>query len=303
MRKEVALLVLLRICHDERHRLARGIQLRFRHHVGVAHDIVRSLPIRRDFFGLELVGIRVARSGIELPAWRAGRMRRAVAESHHGKHQQRRDLNHVNRDAHRRRAGNAAMCNVCDGEGEHDRNEHHEHRSRIGCAHEVRPKCTDYIAADDARHADHHTGVYPVIKMRAPADNELRKTRILPRGFVIEKRLFSEIVGTAGAGIQFRHLRVTDGGRQTEQQRENDADPHGRRGCTFSGLRCERQPEERTGRNQRHGVHREARQAQGCFHFRSLVCHKLSLIWTPSLFGFRATSRDKRGPVLLYSQR
>ena len=66
--------------------------------------------------------------------------------------------------------------------------------------------------------------------MGAPADDELGEARILPGFVVIEKRLLREVIRTASAGIQLGHLRVTDRGRQTQQKREDDADPHGGRG-------------------------------------------------------------------------
>ncbi len=230
-------------------------------------------------------------------------MVRAVAESHHGEDQQRGDLDHVDRDVHGRRSVHAAVSDPGDAEREDDRDQHHEDRAGIRRAHEVRPERAGQIAEEDAHDAHHHARIDPVVKVRAPADDELRKPRILPRLLVVEERLFREIIRTAGARIELRHLRVTDGRSQTQQKRDDDSDPHRRRRVARGALDRKGEPEEGAGRDERHRIHRQACKAQCCLHFRCFICHKLSLFLCPYIFRFRATSRDMRGPVFLYSQR
>ncbi len=157
----------------------------------------------------------------------------------------------------------------------HDGHRHHEHRPGIGSAHEAGPDGAGQVADQHAHHADHHARIDPVIEVRAPADDELGKARVAPGGLVVEKRLLREIIGTAGAGIELGHFRVADGGGQAEQQGEDDAGPHGGSGGAGRALGDECQPKKGAGRDQRHGVHRQAGQAQRRFHGNfGFVCHK-----------------------------
>ena len=153
----------------------------------------------------------------------------AIAQGHHREDQQRADLNHVDGDVHRRRAGHAANADIGDPEREHDRDQHHEHRSGIGCAHKARPYGSDQVADQDAHHRDHDAGINPVVQMRAPADDELRKPRVAPDFLVVEERLLREIIGAAGARIELRQLGIADCGCQAKQEGQEDAGPHGRR--------------------------------------------------------------------------
>ncbi len=137
------------------------------------------------------------------------------------------------------------------------------------------------ISAEDSHDADHHAGVDPVVKMRAPAHDELREASILPGLIVVQERLFGKVVGTSRAGIQFCHFRVTDGGRQTEQQGEHNTSPHCRAGCAGRCLNVEGEPQERTGSDECHGIHRQAGQPQSFLHFNgsySFVGHPNLLV-------------------------
>ena len=73
---------------------------------------VGCLAVDRLLLGGELVGVGVARGGIELVGHAARRMIDAVAQGHHREDQQGRDLNHVDGDVDRRGAVDAAMGDV-----------------------------------------------------------------------------------------------------------------------------------------------------------------------------------------------
>ena len=148
---------------------------------------------------------------------------------------------------------------------------HHECRPRIGGAHEVRPDGAHKISAEDSHDADHHARVNPVIQMRAPAHDELREPRIPPDLVVIQKRLLGEVVGASRARIELCHLRITDRGRKAEQQGEHDAGPHGRAGRAGRRLDVEGEPQEGTGGDQRHRVHRQARSGPGFSAFQLIL--------------------------------
>ncbi len=123
------------------------------------------------------------------------------------------------------------------------------------------------VSAEDSHDADHHARVDPVVKMRAPADDELREARISPNLVVIQKRLLGKVVRASRAGIKLCHLRITDCGCQAEQQGEHNACPHGGTGCAGRRLDVEGEPQECTGSDERHGIHRQAGQAQSFLHF------------------------------------
>jgi hypothetical protein len=133
------------------------------------------------------------------------------------------------------------------------------------------------VAGDDSDHAYHHSGIDPVVEMRAPADNEFRQARVRPRLFVIEKRLFGEVIRTAGAGIKLRHLCIANGGGKAQQGRKYDADPHCRSGRAGGCLAGKCEPKKGAGCNQRHGVHGQTGQAQRFFHLNGFISHGLLL--------------------------
>ncbi len=125
-------------------------------------------------------------------------------------------------------------------------------------------------------------GIDPVVKVRAPADDELGDAGILEGLVLRQQGLFGVVVAGAGAGIELRDLRVGDGGCQTEQQGGEDADPHGRRGGGLagdagSGLDEEREPKEGAGGDERHCVAGQPGKTQGGLHLRCfLICHEHS---------------------------
>ena len=76
------------------------------------------------------------------------------------KHEQGGYLDDVDRQADRRRSSYPSVRDISNPEGEHDRNQHHEHRAGIRGAHEVRIQSADDVAAKDSRDSDHHAWVY-----------------------------------------------------------------------------------------------------------------------------------------------
>ncbi len=268
MRQERAAAVGRRIADFVGHGVARCVQLGLGHHAGrVADDGVGRFPVDHGRGSGELVGVGLARDRVELVGDRPRRMIHAVAESEYREDHQCGDLDDVDCDVHRRRSVYAAVGDVSHGKGKHHGDQHHEGHAGVRRAHEIRPDSAHQVAAQDSHDADHDAGVDPVVQVRGPADDELGEAGILPGLVVIEERLLGEVIRAASAGVELRHLGVADGGRQTEQKGEHDAHPHGRGGDASGGLDVERQPQEGAGRDQRHSVHRQASQAQSCFHF------------------------------------
>ncbi len=190
----------------------------------------------------ELVGVGFAGGRIELEGHASRRMVHAVADGHHREHQQRADLNDVDGDVHRRRASDAAMRDVGNAERKDHRDHHHEQRAGVRGAHGVGPQRSDHVTAENSRHRHHHPGIDPVVQVRGPADDELREPRIPPVLVMIQKRLFGEVVGTAGSGIELGQFRITNRRGQTKQRGEQNADPHRRRRRAFPRLAEKREP-------------------------------------------------------------
>src|SRR5207244_9983910 len=105
----------------------------------------------------------------------------AVAQSQHREQDQGGNLDHVDGDAHRRRAIYTSIGDVGHNEGEEDGDQHHEGDARIGGVHEVRPERAYEVAAQDPHDPDHHARVDPVIKMGSPTHDEFREPRVAPR--------------------------------------------------------------------------------------------------------------------------
>ena len=209
--------------------------------------------------GGELVGVGRQRLTIVLEAGRAGRMVGAIAEGQDAEDNQGGDLNNVDGDVDGRRCAGALGGDPGHEEREDDRDECHEERPGVGAAHEVGIEEADHVADEDAGDGHHHAGIDPVVEVRAPADDELGDAGILEGLVLGEHGLLSVVVAGAGAGIELGDLGVGDGGRQAEQQRGEDADPHGGRGGwlagnTRGGLDEEREPEEGAGGDERHCV-------------------------------------------------
>ena len=149
-------------------------------------------------------------------------------------------------------------------EREHDAEQPHEQRAVVGAAEGVRPELVQQEAAQDRRHADHDAGIDPVVEVAGPAGEELGDAGELVGLGLGEERLLRVEIRGAGAGIELGQFRVADGRGEAQQQREEDAEPHGAAGHrrAVERLHLEGQPEEGAGRDQRHGVHRQAGQAQ-----------------------------------------
>ena len=300
MAQEVALVVGRRIGDVEGHGLPGGIQLGLGPSVGLAQNRFRSLPVRHRLFGREFVGVCFARCRIVLVGHAARRMTHPKAEGQNRKHHQRRDLDHVDGDIDRRRAGYATMGDIGHEERERHRNRRHEHRAGIGRAHEARPNGPRQVAAQDSHYGDHHSRVDPVVEVGRPTDDELRKPRVAPDVIVVQERLFREVIRTAGARIQLGHFRIAQGGRQAQQEGHEDSHPHGRSADARGRLDGKSQPQKGSRCDERHGVHRQAGQAQSWFHLdRGGVGHTLLLL-SFGLFDRRGSPSLRRGgPALL----
>src|SRR6266849_9859317 len=111
MTQERALLVLLGIIDLERHRLAARVHLGLGSAVRVARYYIHLGRFAVHYLLLllsgELVGIRIARGGIEIPGHGPWRVTGAVSDRHYCKDQQRRDLNDVDRHGYAGRTGHA----------------------------------------------------------------------------------------------------------------------------------------------------------------------------------------------------
>jgi hypothetical protein len=258
MTQKIALIVLHRVRDAIRHGLAGRVQLRLGHAGRIAHDGVSGLTAGGHRLCQKLVSVGLAGGGIELKSHTPRGVIRAVTQRQYRENHQGCDLNHVDGDINGRRTVYAAAGDIGHPEGERHRDDHHECDPRIGGAHHVRPKGSGQITAQDAHHAHHHARVNPVIQVRAPADDEFRKARIAPRFVVIQKRLFREVVRTAGAGIQLGHLRVANGRRKAEQKGDHDAHPHSRPRGSGGCLNVKGEPEKGARRDERHGVHRQS---------------------------------------------
>ena len=175
------------------------------------------------------IRVSFAGDGIELVGDASRRVIDAVADGHHREYDQRADLNHVDGDAYCGRPRNTAMRNVSNPEGKHGCDHHHEQRAWIGGAHGVWPQGAHDVTAEDSRHGHHHTRIDPVVQVRRPADDKLGKPGVAPVLVMIQKRLFGEIIGTAGAGVELRKLCVAYRRCQTKRCGEKNADPHRRR--------------------------------------------------------------------------
>ncbi len=155
----------------------------------------------------------------------------AIADGQHAEDHQRGDLNHVDGQVDGGGSARALAGDPADEEREDNRNQRHEERPGIGAAHDVGIEEADHIADEDAGGGHHHAGIDPVVKVRAPADDELGHAGILEGLVLGEQRLLGVVVARPGAGIELGDLRVGDRRGQTEQQGAEDAQPHGGRGA------------------------------------------------------------------------
>ena len=146
------------------------------------------------------------------------------------------------------------------------------------------------IPAENRRHAHHAAGIDPVVQVAGPAGEELGDARELVGLGLGEEGLLRVQVGRAGARKELRQFGIADGRGEAQQQRRQDAEPHGAAGHrrAVERLHLEGQPEKGARRNQRHGVDRSGRSGPGLLWWWRVwrrhrlliccfcVCHKCS---------------------------
>ncbi len=138
------------------------------------------------------------------------------------------------------------------------------------------PEQAQDVDGQDPGEGHHDARVDPVVEMGDPADHELGEAgELVVDGLLaLEEGGLREVVGRAGARrrVEVGQLPVAPRGEEGEHEREQQARDHvhrrGRGAVRLQRLRLERGPQERTGRDQRHGVDREAGEAQGSLHLR-----------------------------------
>ena len=147
----------------------------------------------------------------------------------------------------------------------------------LDAAHEVGIEEPDDVAHKDAGDSHHHSGIDPVVKVRAPADDELGHAGILECLVSGEHGLLGVIVTGAGAGIKLGDFSVRHRSGQTEQEGAEDAQPHGRRCGAGTSLDDKSEPKEGPGGDEGHCVCGQPGKAQGGLHLRCfLICHEHS---------------------------
>ncbi len=278
MRRQILRVVVV----DRRHRgrLIGGVAEDERDRLAVLHvgDGVAGgvhLVLRDDRAGGVLLGravlhhrflgdLEVDRGAVdELEALRPFGVLHAVGDRHHREHQERGDLDDVDQHVDAGRSRHAAEGDVGDAQREGHAEQDHEGQAVVAAAERVREKLVEQVAAEQRGHADHAARIDPVVEVARPAGDELGDARELVRVGLAEKGLLREEVRRAGAGIELGKLGVADRGREAEQERGDDAEPH-RRAChgrAVERLHLVREPQERAGRDERHCVDREPGEA------------------------------------------
>src|SRR5205085_2995356 len=122
-------------------------------------------------------------------------------QSHHREHNQRGNLNDIDRNVDRGRTVYTAIGDISHAKRRDDGAQSHEDRARIARAHESRLECSGNVAAENTDYGHHHARIDPVVQVGTPTDNKLGKPGITPRLIVVEKRLFREIIRAAGTRI------------------------------------------------------------------------------------------------------
>ncbi len=167
---------------------------------------------------------------VVLEAGRAGRMVGAIAKGQHAENDQRGNLDNIDGHVDRRGCAGALLCDPGHEEREDDRDQPMKTGPGLRAADEVGIEEANHIADEDAGGRHHHAGIDPVVKVRAPADNEFGYAGILEGLVLGEQRLLRVVVAGAGAGIEFGDFSVGHRGGQAEQQGAENAQPHGWRG-------------------------------------------------------------------------
>src|SRR5713226_1793889 len=98
MTQEITLIIFFRIADAKGYWLAGRVQLGFGHAVGIAHDGVGGLPVRRNRLGQELVSVSLARYGVELIRNASWRVIHPVSQRKNRENHKRTDLNDI--DSH-----------------------------------------------------------------------------------------------------------------------------------------------------------------------------------------------------------
>ena len=231
---------------ERRSRLAICAEHGLRYAFVVFHDLLRDLIIDRNPVG-QVVAARILR------------VVHPIRDGNNAEDQQCGNLDHIDGRIHPRGAVHAAKRDVGNAKGEHDAKQEHEQRTVVASRERVREKLVQQIAAENRRHAHHATGINPVIQVRRPASHKLcQPGKFVGLGFRQEGLLRIQ-VRRSGARKQLGQFGVTDRRGEAQQQRPENAKPHGttRHGRAVQRLHLEGQPEKRARRNQRHGVRRQ----------------------------------------------
>ena len=180
-----------------------------------------------------------------------------------------RELNRIDDDGRHRGSGNTSI-----GDQTYDRREDErsadlerliEHDAELGQdEHEQR-----------RGERDHDARVDPVVEVGYPADHKLRQPGelVVDTLLTLQERGLREVIGRTRARIgeyvrEFRiRKRCQEGKNKDEQQTGDHVECGGRSAILLDDLGLERRPQERAGRDQRHGVDREPGHRQGSLHF------------------------------------
>ena len=112
---------------------------------------------------------------------RALRVIDPVSDGDDGEHNQRADLNDVDRHVDARRAVHTPKGDVGHAKGKYNAEQDHEQRAVIVAAEGVRQELAQQITAENRRHPHHAAGIHPIIQVAGPAGEELGD----PREFVV----------------------------------------------------------------------------------------------------------------------
>jgi len=141
---------------------------------GVRHGLIL---VVRDVDGVH--AIVDGRAVGQMIALRALRVMDPVSYGDDGKHDQRADLNDVDRHVNASRAGHAAIGDVGYAKGKYNTEQNHEQRAAIIAAERVRHKLAQQITAENGRHPHHAAGINPIIQVARPAGEEFGHPREL----------------------------------------------------------------------------------------------------------------------------
>ena len=193
-----------------------------------------------------------------------------IRDEPHADPDQRHRLDHEDRDRRHRRARDSSIRDVA-GDHRERRSRRCPTRSTKACPRQ--PRAVD-VPEERRREGDHDPRIDPVVQVADPADAQLREPSETPMGRArfVEQGSLGEVVAGAGARIRIdaRQLAVAVRREQRQDEREQQPRPHvgrgGRAAPRERRLCLEGRPEERSRRDQRHRVHRDARERQTASH-------------------------------------